>query len=114
MYKYKYVLTMLALFCFNVAITNFLIGDELVANTVLFIGCILLVGKVYFIIQNENLDGLKNQAKQWLFEISLFIGYVGYSVSFSAPLYSAILVVTGVCGILAFIGVALHTEMSKM
>lgn len=114
MYKYKYIITMLALFCFNVSITNFLNGNDVVATTVLFIGCILFIFKVYFIIKNENLEGLKDQAKQWLFEISLFTGYVGYSVAFSAPLYSALLVVAGACGILIFIGVALHTEMSKM
>lgn len=114
MYKYKYVLTILALLCFNVSITSFLNGNDVVANTVLFIGCTLFIFKAYLIIKNENLEGLKNQAKQWLFEISLFIGYVGYSVAFSAPLYSALLVVTGACGILLFIGVAVHTEMSKM
>lgn len=106
---------MLAMFCFNLAIANyFLDNSEVAVVTFLGIGHSLLVIKAFLIIQNEKLTGLKEQAKQWLLEISLFIGLAGYSVGASDPLYCAILIVMCICGVFSFVGFALHTEMSKI
>jgi hypothetical protein len=106
---------MLAMFCFNLAVANYLLSDGGFAAVIfLGVGYLLLAIKAYLIVKNESIDGVKEQGKQWLLEISLFIGLLAYTVAADAPLYFAILAVSSICGVIAFICIALHAEMSKM
>ena len=115
MYKYKYTLTMLAMLCFNFAILNLQQQSDLTSVCFFLIGFFLLAAKSNLIVKNSNgREDLREQALQWLFEISLFVGYAGYNIGTHSPLFCAVLVVIGVILLLAFLGIVLNIEMSKL
>ncbi len=112
MFKYKYINTMLAMAMFNIGAGELQKNNLAVAALMLTIGTLLIIAEAVIIVFSKG--DLKSQAAQWLFEISLFLLMISYSVLDRFLLEGVVVLVTGVVFLIAYALLVLWIEMSKI
>lgn len=112
MFKYKYINTMLAMAMFNIGAGELQKYNLAVAALMLTIGTLLIIAEAVSIVFSKG--DLKSQAAQWLFEISLFLLMISYSVLDRFLLEGVVVLVTGVVFLIAYALLVLWIEMSKI
>ena len=108
--KYKYLVTMFAMVCLNLSAFYYL-TNPLLAMTYLSLGLILLFAKA--IVLKRKGENLLDQYVQWLAELSMLSGVVGWGIINQKMLVGLLMLVTAVVGSIAFIFIAMCREMSK-
>lgn len=111
MFKYKYLLTMLAMVFFNLAVMYYF-NDYNLSVFYLFAGSALLLLKACIVKVSGSCT--KEQLKQWLVELSLLMALAGWSLLPMHLLHGVIFIVVSIVGLLMFVWLALYDEMSKL
>lgn len=112
MFKYKYLLTMLAMVFLNLGVTN-LVNNVLNTAAVYFLlGTLFFVVKAAVIVVKQQ--SLWEQLTQWVIEVSLFLFVIAYNIIATHLIAGVILYVGAVVGCLAFVALVMCHEMSKI
>ena len=112
MFKYKYINTMLAMAMFNIGAGELQKNNLVISALLLTIGTLLIIAEALFIVFSKG--DLKAQSAQWLFEISLFLLMISYSVVDKFLFEGVLVLVAGVVFLIAYALLVLWTEMSKI
>ena len=112
MFKYKYINTMLAMAVFNIGAGELQKNNLAISALVLTLGALMIIVEAIFIVFSKG--DLKAQTAQWLFEISLFLLMISYSVVDKFLFEGVLVLVAGVGLLIAYALLVLWTEMSKI